>query len=124
MESCPTKRSPGLLLRDWMDKASTKLPRECESVFHFYIVFHDKLLKSEAERVKAAANTNGATSHLAYNNDNFPPPCPFKTACLCLLMFVLVDVRNVEKNLSLAPISREPTHRKNHYRPPCATEIA
>lgn len=62
-----------------------------ESLFHFYVVFHDELLKSVAERVKAAAImrrhvkiiTDRATSHLAYNNDNICPPGPFKTSSVC-----------------------------------------
>lgn len=91
VKSCPTKRSPRLLLRDRMDKATTKLPIECESVFHFYVEFHDKLLKPAAERLKAVAImrhhvkiiTDRETSHLAHNNDNFCPPCPFKTSSVC-----------------------------------------
>lgn len=77
----------------WLDghKATTKLPIECESVFHFYVVFHDKLLKPAAERLNAAAImrhhvkiiTDRETSHLAHNNDNFCPPCPFKTSSVC-----------------------------------------
>lgn len=128
----PTKKSPRLLIWDWMDKANTKLPHECKSLFHFYAVFHDKLLKSAAERVKAAAIMcrhvkiipDRATSHLAYNKDIFCPLVPFKSSSVCASWWLCWWTWGMWwKNLSLVPISRETDETTQRWAP-CTTEIA
>lgn len=84
----------------------------------------------QRERVKAAAImrchvkviTDGATSHLAYNNDNLCPPRPFQTSSVCACWWWTCGMW--WKNLPLAPISIEAAQKKQQRRPPCAIEIA